>query len=75
MKYVIVKYEFVENVAILGNECISHADLVLRGATATSAGFCDLLHNVSVWGGSSALDCSSKPEDAELIQRSIDFRA
>jgi hypothetical protein len=75
MKYVIVQYESVTDVAVLGNECISHNDLVPRGATATSAGFCDIAHPISVWGQSTSLGVGCKPEDAELIQRSIDFRS
>lgn len=73
MKYVIVDNLGCE-LAIIFNEIVDHA-LVAEHGKIVSAGFCCIVDNkVSVWGKSLNLKIGSRPEDAEIIKQSIEFR-
>ena len=79
MKYVIADDTF----AVVFNETISH-DKVRCGKYITSAGFCEIsvggfsddpIVKVTAWGESISLGIKSRPDGAEIIKRSIEFRA
>lgn len=72
MKYIIVEDCGCKS-AILFSEIMTHNSFEVCGKII-SAGFCNIGNNdVSVWGSSVSLGLRSRPEDIEIIEKSITF--